>query len=77
MPWNASTSRPTPATHTSTPASAAETPSAVVARRAAAVFCTSQIEPMTNAIIATAPYSSVVITTAASWPPKSTLVTKR
>ena len=53
MPWNASTSRPTPASHTSVPATAAETPSAVVARRAAAVFCTSQSEPMITAIIAT------------------------
>ena len=56
---------------------AAETPSAVVASRAAAVFCTSHSEPMTSAIIATAPYSTVVTTTATSWPPMSPSVTKR
>ena len=55
MPWKASTSRPTAATHTSTPARAAEAPNAVVASRAAAVFSISHDEAMSTAIIATAP----------------------
>ncbi len=66
MPWNASTSRPTPASHTNTPAIPAETPSAVVASLAAAVFCVSHTEPMTNATIATPPYRRVVMMTATS-----------
>ena len=63
--------------HTSVAASAPEAPSAVVASRAAAVFSMSQRDAMTNAIIASAPYSSVVTMTAMSSPLKAPLVTNK